>query len=246
LTIRTCPACDAVLHPGDPRWREKPFWQRLDEVLFFPIKDTSWVTTAGIGLLVWLGSWSLRGRVILLIGLAYLMHVVTRSAKGDKKMGIGPDTSDIAELAAAGAMACLVTGLVFLPIILFNVFVVYRGLSEGESVGPLFLLNVPLALFTFSYYPMALGMSAVWHNRWLALRPDIVISHILRIKKDYLILLGAWLLITLVQWLMEGFTRWVPILGGLLGSFISAYAAVIEAHILGWTLYMKANELEWA
>lgn len=244
LSIRTCPACDAVLQPGDPRWGEKPFWKRLDEVLVFPLKDASWVTTAGLGVLSWLGSWSWRGRVLLLIALAYLFHVVSRSAKGDKKMGM-PDSTDITDLAGTGAMALLVTALVFLPIILFNVFVVFRSVGEEQGMGQLFFLNVPLGLATFAYYPMALGMSAVWHNKWLALRPDVVVSHILKIKKDYLILLGVLLGITAVQWVLEMLARAVPILGSLVASFLSAYASVIEAHILGWTLYMKAEELGW-
>lgn len=241
LTLRTCPACEAVLKAADPRWREKPFWERLDEVLVFPLRDMAWVTTAGIGFLMWTGSMIWRGQVLYLIALAYLAHVVVRSAKGDKKMGFGPEP-DIAQLAWTGGMALLVTAIVFLPLIIFSVFVV----SRGGRPGPLFVLNVLLGLLTFVYYPMALGMSVVWHNTWLAFRPDVVVSYILRIKKDYLILLGVFFVGGAIEWVLEVMAGRVLLVGGLFASPISAYVFVVEAHALGWTFYIKADELGWS
>ena len=40
-------------------------------------------------------------------------------------------------------------------------------------------------------------------------------------------------------------TAWVPFLGGMVMSVIGAYLAIVEAHILGWTLYMNGEELGW-
>ena len=244
-SLRACPACEGVLHTADPRWGERPFWERRNEVLLYPVKDRSWVNSAGVGLLLWLGSWGFLGRIFALIAFAYLVQVVSRSARGEKKLGLGPDLSDPLDFATSGGMALLVTAIVFLPLILFNVFVVYGSLNQGQSTGALGLLNIPLGFATFVYYPMALGMSAVWRNKWLALQPQVVLGHILSIKEDYTFLLAAWFFLFAVQWVVGSVLGWIPILGGLLGSLIWAYAGVIQAHTLGWTLYMNAPELGW-
>ncbi|HSF17002.1 MAG TPA: hypothetical protein VLK65_15740 [Vicinamibacteria bacterium] len=245
LTIRVCFACEGLLEPADPRWREKRFWKRLDEVAAFPLKEMSWVTTVGIGALVWIGSMGLRGLLVYAVGLAFFVHIIARSAKGEKKMGIGPETTDPLELAGTGVAVVIATLTVALPLILFNFFVVYRGLSDGEEPGSLFLLNIPMAIAALAYYPMAIGMSAVWHNKWLSLRPDIVIGHILKIQRDYAILVGFCAAITLTQWFIESLAWIVPVFGGLASGIVSAYLGVIEAHIIGWTLYMNHEELGW-
>jgi hypothetical protein len=92
---------------------------------------------------------------------------------------------------------------------------------------------------------MALGMSAVWDNKWLALRPGAVVSHILKIKEDYAILIAAIAVISATQFVLEMVARNVPFLGGILAHMSTAYLAVIEAHILGWTLYMNSRKLGW-
>jgi hypothetical protein len=242
---RMCPACEGLLQAGDPRWGEKPFWERVDEILVYPVKDMSWATTAGIALLLWIGSWGWVGWVFPLIALAYLVRIILRSAKGEKKLGKAPDLSDARELAASGGMALLVTAIVFLPLILFNVFVVYGSLNQGESAGALALLNLPLGLATFAYYPMALGIAAVWRDKGEALQPKVVLGHIVTIKEDYAFLLAAWFFLIAVQWVVGTVLGWIPLLGGLLASLVSAYAVVIEAHVLGWTLYMNAPQLGW-
>lgn len=254
-SLRVCPACDDVLKPADPRWSEKPFWRRLGEVVVYPVRDGAWLTTAGIGFFLWLGSQGgnvfrlyLIGIALLvyLIGLSYLVHVVGRSAKGEKKMSTGPDSIDPIDMAATGLIAFCVMVVVFSPIILLNGYLIYRTLSEHRTPGALWLLNVPLILVVLAYYPMALGMSAVWHNKWLALRPGVVVSHILRIKKDYAILVLAIAVMAAVQFVLEMLARSIPFLGGLLAHMSTAYLAVIEAHILGWTLYMNSRELGWS
>jgi len=244
-SLRTCPACEGVLQAGDPRWGERPFWERRGELLLYPLQDQSWMATAVVALLLWLGSWGFLGRIFTSIAFVYLVQVVSRSAKGDRKLCARPDLSDPAALAASAGMAILVTAIVFLPLVLFNVFVVYGSLNEGQSAGALAILNVPLGLATFVYYPMALGMAAVWRDKWLALQPKVVLENILSIKEDYTFLLAAWFFIIAVQWVVGSVLGWIPILGGLLGSLIWAYASVILAHILGWTLYMNAPELGW-
>jgi hypothetical protein len=247
LEIRMCPVCEGLVKPADPRWRERPFWDRLDEVVKFPISDFAWATTIGIGGLLWIGSMGLRGIIVYLVGLAYLLHVISRSAKGDKKMGL-PEITDPLELAGMGLAAVVVTVVVAAPLVLFNVFVVYRIFGEGANLGTLLLLllNLPLGALAFAYYPMALGMSAVWHNKWLALRPGVVLSHILRIKQDYAVLLGFCFVITGMQWTLEATVGSVPFFGSLFASVVSAYLAIIEGHIIGWTLYLNADELGWA
>jgi arginine exporter protein ArgO len=183
--------------------------------------------------------------LVYLVGLSYLVHVVGRSAKGEKKMSSGPDSIDPIDLAATGLVALCAMLVVFFPVILLNGYLVFRTFSEQRTPGALWFLNVPLVLVALVYYPMALGMSAVWHNKWLALRPDVVVSHILKIRRDYAILVLAIAVIGGVQFALEMIARSVPFLGGILAHMSTAYLAVIEAHILGWTLYMNSRELGW-
>jgi hypothetical protein len=254
-SLRTCPACDDVLKPADLRWNEKPFWKRLNEVVVYPLRDGAWITTAGIGFFLWLGSQGGNAfriylfaiaLLVYLVGLSYLVHVVWRSAKGEKKMSSGPESIDPMDLAATGLVAFCVMLIVFSPIILLNGYLVYRTFSEQKTPGALWFLNVPLVLVALVYYPMALGMSAVWDNKWLALRPSVVVGHILKIKRDYAILVVAIAVIGAAQFALEMLARNVPFLGGILAHMSTAYLAVIEAHILGWTLYMNSRELGWS
>lgn len=72
-----------------------------------------------------------------------------------------------------------------------------------------------------------------------------MVSHILKIKRDYAILILAIAVLGATQFILETIARSVPFLGGILAHMSTAYLAVIEAHILGWTLYMNSRELGW-
>ena len=51
--------------------------------------------------------------------------------------------------------------------------------------------------------------------------------------------------LSVLQLILEILLARVLLLGGLLGNLMSAYLAVVQAHILGWTLYMNSRELGW-
>ena len=202
------------------------------------------MTTLGIAFLLWIGSRGLRGIPIYLIGLAYVVHVIQRSAKGDKTLGFGPDSSDIWHLAGSGLAALIVSAVVVLPILLFNVFVIYKAFQEPTFLL-LALFNLPLVLIATIYYPMALGMTAVWHNRWLSLNPRVVIGAIMEIPGDYAILIVAFVAMTAFEWTLATIMGTIPFLGDIFSSCVAAYLGIIQAHIIGWTLYMNARNLGW-
>jgi len=252
LRARTCPACGRVMREGDPRWHEQPFWNRLGEVLAFPVRKMSWATTLGIGGLMWLGTlplifpFNIFSKVFLLMGFAYVVHALAMSGQGEKELTM-PDIADVGYLVGRGFLVVIVIIAVSLPIILLDIFVLV-ALLKGSVAGVvlLFLIRVPLGLVLFVYYPMALGVVVVWHNWQLAFRPDIVVIHMLKIKRDYLAMLAAFVVLGIAEIVVTAVGSLVPILGWMVTCALGAYVALVEAHILGWTLYMKEHELGWA
>lgn len=250
-TIRTCPACWASLDETDLRWMEKPFYKDLSRVLLYPFSNMAWVTTIGVGVLLWIARLMfIFGIPLYLIALSYIVQVILSSSKGEKEMTWGPDFTDPFSLIGRGFMAVVVTIAILIPFIFLNVFVLGNSLSF-MTMNPLLkavmvlALNIPLYVLALIYYPMALGMVAIWDNYWIAFRPDYVIEHILKIRNDYLVVLIAFFILSIIQIPYRVVLVLFPLVGSLVASILNTYIYIIMAHILGWTLYLNEKKLGW-
>jgi len=234
------------MEKADLRWLEKPFWKQLDRVFLYPVEGMSWVTTLGVGILFWFGKAFIPfSYVFYLLGFAYVVHVISTSSSGKKAMDSGPDY-ELGDLISRGLIGVVVTLAIWIPIVLINFFF----LSNLLKLGPpgffmIILANIPLVIAGILYYPMALGMVAVWDNKWIAFRPDFVVEHILKIKLDYTAVLVAMIITWVISALANFVLGFIPILGGMVAGIITSYFTIAWAYCLGWTLYLNESKLGW-
>lgn len=241
-----CPACGHPLQRFHSKAREKKPWMEPGRTLLYPLRDLSFVTTIVVGLMMWAGMLVPPiSFIFYLMALAWVAHVVATSADGKRTMGFGPDLDDMWHLVGRGFMVFLVTLAVAIPIVAWNLIVLRQVWVSGAAALPLLCLNLPLWLVAFVYYPMALGMAAVWNNKWVPFQPHHVVSHILLIKEDYAILLVLWAVLLAVSSVVGWALSVLPVLGGMLASIVSAYFLLVKAHMLGYVLYLNSSRLDW-
>ncbi len=240
-----CPACDGLIEEVFTKEDKLPFYLDLGTTFLFPLRHFGIATVAGVAFLTILGlSFPPFSLVIYFFALAYIVHAIAIAAEGKEELGYGPDIDDIWHMMSRGLNAFVVTVAVALPFLLLNGFALVR-LLRGGRIGLLILANLPLALVAFVYYPMALGMTAVWNNKRLPFRPDLVYEHILIIKKDYAILLLAIFLLTIVEVVLGTPLRLLLLPGHLAQSVLASYFAFVRAYMIGRTLYLRSEDLGW-
>jgi hypothetical protein len=245
-TLSVCPACRGLLQATDRRLFEKHWWQEPETALLYPFQGMAWATSLGIGFLMWFGQLLIPFSLpIYFIGLAFILHIIGSVSRGARSMDTGPDISDITNLVGRGAAAFLITVLIAIPFVVLNLWAVARLMMGGGSLG-MFLWNLPLAALAFAYYPMALGVVAVWDNAWLCFRPDLVIGAISKIPREYLILVFGLFIITVMDIAVTLACRFIPLFGGLVAGLVSGYFVVARAYMLGRVLYMNEEPLGWS
>ena len=257
---KKCPACTGLLTEFESRSLAPHFWQQPFVTLRYPLAERSWIITLGVAFLLW------GGRLIppftltlYFLGMAYVVHAVASSARGRTTMGYGPDVEDIWAMVARGFVACLVLVALALPFIVLNFYAIY-SLIQGGKWWLVILLNFPLAVFAWAYYPMALAISSIWQHKWIAFQPHVVIQHVLMIPLEYgavlagcLVLLmfermiGTFLSIALLPFGLLGLTG--VVLGFfvhlILGEFVDVYFILVGAHMIGRTMYKCESKLGW-
>lgn len=246
-----CPACDSFLEAGDPRWGARPFWEELPEVALFAIRDGNWFTTACVGALLWGGRFLLPFTLpLLLLGFAWIVHVISLAGSGKTKLGYGPDFSHVSQLLRRGFQAILVSLAIALPFVILNVWILARLFSEldsgdGWSTLWMVLLNIPLAAVAVAYYPMAIGMVAIWDRAAIAFLPHFVVDHIRKIPFEYLAIVAAFLALGAIRFAFGIAFGFIPLLGGMLNSVVEAWTSLTFSYILGRTLWRNEEKLGW-
>jgi hypothetical protein len=239
-SARSCWACGGVLQDTDPGWRKKPYWKRLREVLLFPRGNVGWLATGGLGLLLWLASLSMLTAPLYLVGLVFLVYVLSSSAKGRETLQeilrSKPETADIQEVAERSLLALAVIAVMAAPFLIVNAIL---PLSLASALG--FFLG----LAVFAYHPMALGMGVFSEKPLDAFLPKAVLWQIYVMADDYLTLLLGLLAMDFLLFATQVVIGSIPLLGGLLAKVVLAYGLIVEAHMIGWTFWLNLGRLGW-
>ena len=227
-----CPACNGGIQDPAPRLREKPPWERPDEVALFPIVAWGWILTLSMGLLIWLAGLSVVTMPLYLLVLVAAIYVVMRSARGEKTLTLRKDLDGRAFLGQA-VPAVLLTIAVTVPVL----FVAYLAPFLG------IIVMFPLGLLGFVYYPMALGLLVLMDDPQRALQPRTVIRTITAIKEDYILCLMLLLIVVVAVLALHTVFGFIPGIRGVLGSLAKAYGIILQAHLIGWFVYMNRERL---
>jgi hypothetical protein len=119
--------------------------------------------------------------------------------------------------------------------------------SGGEAgPGPMLLAMFLLALaWKVLYTPVALTVAALSRSILSTLNPVIGFDTILKMGSVYWQCLAIYTPLAVVQLLLGLGLAKVPIAGGLVRSFVDAYAYLVIGCILGLGVFKKARELGW-
>jgi hypothetical protein len=233
---RLCPCCSGVVADPDPRLREIPPWKRPNEIARFPVAGNAFIGTVAMGALLWLAGASWFAIPLYLVALVILLDIVLRSAKGARSWPI------VSGIDFPGMKPHL------LPVLLLSVAISipFRALPYvfGPSVGV--FLQFPLTLALFFYFPMAMGLVIAAEDKDSALRPKAVFRAIWAVRDEYFVYLALFVAVEVAVVLAMTIFSFLPWIHGLLQSIALAYGRVLQAHLLGFFLYMNRERLRAA
>jgi hypothetical protein len=236
---RLCPACNGPCAEPDARLRETPPWRRPEEVVRFPIDENAWMVTLLLGVLVWISGFSLFLFPLNLLALPVLLDAVNRSSKGAKTWTIVKRFSD----TDWGALLRETIPIALLSVVLAVPFVVIP-LGLGPVLGV--LVQFPMMLFLFYYYPMAVALLLVGNDKDRAIKPRTVFRAIWAIRDEYFVYLALFIAVAVGVVAVMTVVSFIPLLDRLLQSVALAYGWVLQAHFLGFFIYMNRERLRAA
>jgi hypothetical protein len=236
---RLCPACNGPCAEPDARLKETPPWRRPKEIARFPIDDNAWIVTLLLGVLVWISGSSLYLFALNLLALPILLDAVLRSSKGAKTWTIVSRLSDTdwGALFREAVPIGLVSVVLALPFLLIP-------LALGPWLGV--LVQFPMMLFLFFYYPMAVALLLVGGDKDRALRPRTVLRAIWAMRDEYFVYLALFIAVAVGVVAVMTVLSFVPFLDRILQSLALAFGWVLQAHLLGFFIYMNRERLRAA
>ncbi len=230
---RLCPACSGPVNDPDPRLAERPVWERWKAVLSFPIEGTAWKVTLAAGVVFWLASRTIFAAPLYLLALPLFVFVVSISASGVKSFPPRPQV-DFRDLLEKVVPVVVLTVLVALP------FAAIQWLfNPGFSV----LIHFPLGLLIGALFPMAVGIAVLSDDKQQAFDPRAIGKAIWALREHYLVLLLLLVAAAVLVLAAQIILSFIPILRTPLVSIAGAYGNILQAHLLGWTLWMHRERI---
>jgi hypothetical protein len=236
---RLCPACNGPCAEPDPRLREAPPWKRPKEIARFPVDGNAWIPTLLLGALVWVSGSSLYLFPLNLLALPLLLDAVTRSSKGARTWTILSRFSDTdwEALLRDAIPIGIVSVVLAVPFLLIP-------LTLGPALGV--LVQFPMLLVLFFYYPMAVALVLVADDNEQALKPRTVVSAIWAMRDEYFLYLALFIAVAVAVVAVATVVSFIPFLNRILQSVALAYGWVLQSHILGFFIYMNRERVRAA
>ncbi|MGH9336314.1 MAG: hypothetical protein ACRD21_21465, partial [Vicinamibacteria bacterium] len=208
---RLCPACNGPITEPDPRLREIPPWRRLPEVARFPIADHAWIATLAIGLILFVAGYRSPYTLPLnLLALPILLGAVLRSARGS----IHPNL-DLGGLLRETFPIAVLSAVIAVPFLLIPWVL-------GPVIGV--LVQFPLTLFLFFYYPMAVALLLVSENKDQALKPRTVFRAIWGIRDEYFVYIALFIAVAVALVAVLLVASFLPWIRSIVHAVALAYA----------------------
>jgi DNA-directed RNA polymerase subunit RPC12/RpoP len=231
---RLCPACGGNISDPDARLREIPPWQRPKEALRFPIDASAWIPTLLAAATIWAGGFAWFTAPLYLVTLFFLIDALARSSRGAKRWDILSSPPDVKALFQQ-----------WMPIAFLTVIVGIPFLAIPYLLGPTFgvLVQFPFTLFLFFYFPMAAGLLLLASDTDQALQPGKVLRTIWSVRDEYFVYLVLFIAVAVAVVAVSIVTSFIPAIGSALQSIALAYGWILQAHLLGFFLYMNRERI---
>src|ERR1043166_1887641 len=225
-----------------PELEAKGFFSQLPGVFIYPFrKNGIWMLVIGMVVFALLSFAARFSLWALIFGtgyfLSYMQRIMTSSGQGEHEMPGWPDFSDFFGdiimpmlLLAGTAFACAAPGLACL----------FFGSDEIKMAA------IPLFALGAFYFPMAVLAVGMTDNIF-SLNPLVIIPSILKLFVPYLVaalflgvLFGVYKLSQILADLID-----VPVLSGLVISFLSLYFGALLMRVLGLLYFTNKDRLGW-
>jgi DNA-directed RNA polymerase subunit RPC12/RpoP len=230
---RLCPACGGPVNDPDPRLAERPVWERWQELLRFPIDGAAWKVTLAAGVVFWLASRTIFASPLYLLVLPLFVFVVSISANGAKSFPARPEV-DFRQLLEQVIPVAILTVVAVLP------FAAAHWLLPPALTV---LLYFPLALAVAVLFPMAVGIAVLSDDKQKAFDPKAIGMAIWALREGYLVLLLLLIAAGVVVLAAQVLLSFIPLLSSPLNSIAGAYGNILQAHLLGWALWMNRERI---
>jgi hypothetical protein len=116
---------------------------------------------------------------------------------------------------------------------------------EGGSLLLATLLLIPAILWKIVYTPVALTVAGLSRSVLSTLNPMIGFDTVKKMGPTYWQAMLIYTVLAFGQWVLNFVLSWIPILGGILASFVDAYVYLAIGCTLGLAVFKKAPELGW-
>ena len=123
-------------------------------------------------------------------------------------------------------------------------YLIFHAVNDSEMRLPVLF---PLFALGFIYFPMAL-LAVAMSNNWLAVNPLVVMPAIARLNLQYVVACVVFFGMVLVRFVSESLLHAVlpiPVLPGLISSFIALYFLCVEMRLLGLLYFTNKKRLGW-
>lgn len=228
---RLCPACNGAVQDPDPRLKERPPWEDPKWLARLPIEGNAWKVTLGAGLVLWIASLSPFTWPLSLLALGVFIDVAARASRGGKAVAMPEITKKSLEQMAPIAALSVVLAL---PLVVFAWLV-----SPATSV----LLQAPWSLLILLYAPAAIALLLLGLPPAKAVAPRTVLGAVAALKEHYLLLLLGLVAVGVAVVALRTIVSFLPWIDAPLAAVALAYGGVLQAHLLGWTVYMNRERL---
>jgi hypothetical protein len=261
-----CPSCDGLclrssqyeesLSRGEQQARS--LMQELGTIVAYPLRDPMGLVM--LAAFTWffglLSRMALFGAVIGIalsqgVLLSYCFFAVSRVASGNLH-DFMPDLSDptdlIRPLRLGLAVLIITSGPMLALTLLVPAVALYRAegpASARAAVGGALVLFGLALLWKIVYTPVALTVAALSRGFFKTLNPVVGLDTIRRMGGIYWQALLIYSLLAGAQWLLGAALALIPVAGGIVRSFVDAYAYLAIGCTLGLAVFKKARELGW-
>lgn len=208
-----------------------PFWNRIPEMLRYPLHGSALVTIIILGMARVLGLMPLGFVWVLLITVAmyrYAFDCLLATADGR------PDPPE-ASITDDSGLGWRLIGLIIILIVFIDLCAYFLGRGPGIVVAVLIGFALPGAIITLAMEQSVLR--ALNPGKWLAV--------ITRIGWPYLAAVGLCLVVLFSQRYAEAFVARImaKVLAIMLMGIIANYALVVTFHLMGYLVYQFHDAL---
>jgi len=245
--LPSCVRCRAAVEPLRVRRSEQePYLHHLGRALRYPLRPGSVIAILGCALvMVVLGFLPLGGFFAFGIQWSFLFAVIRQSSRGSTEFE-PPEASDPWEAILMPA----VRGLIALAILWVPALLRAGAVLAGGGVGSAVELATDPVLWLLLLAGVLYAPSAILHaafgSSFGMLNPVRVVGTAVRLGGDYLLAVGAVLLVFLSAYLFDflfpaAFGA-IPFVSALLRETAGLVAPTFAAHLLGLLLYVRGDD----